>query len=72
VTQARSKPGCILMNLSQLSGELTAGRALPGGGSADAGVLTSEVNIASFSAGYVHTHALNTLNPAPEILYPAL
>ena len=52
VTKARSQSGCALVNLQQLCGELTGGRGLPDKGSREAGELTRDVGITSFSGGY--------------------
>ena len=52
VTKARNQPGCALVNLQQLCGELTGGRGLPDKGSREAGELTRDVGITSFSGGY--------------------
>ena len=52
VTKARNQPGCALVNLQQLCGELTGGRGLPDKGSREAGELTRDVGITGFSGGY--------------------
>ena len=52
VTKARNQNGCALVNLQQLCGELTGGRGLPDKGSREAGALTRDVGITSFSGGY--------------------
>jgi hypothetical protein len=52
VTKARNQSGCALVNLQQLCGELTGGRGLPDKGSREAGELTRDVGITSFSGGY--------------------
>ena len=44
VTQARNKPGCMLMSLEQMSGDLSAGRLLPEGGTPAAAAITAWPN----------------------------